>query len=61
VIWLTRQQAALAFGVKVSCVRHWVGRGHVTERVRGGVRQVDGASVLAYLDSRGEVGQHRKG
>jgi len=55
---LTTEQAAWIAGVEPVTVRLWVLRGHVRRTSRG---LVDGESLMAYLDGRGEHGMHRKG
>lgn len=56
-IKLTTTQAAVIAGVQPYVVRKWVHRGWV-KRTRGGY--IDGASLIAYLDNRGERGQHKR-
>lgn len=56
--WLRVAEVALLCRVKPSTVRTWIQRGHVEVNARG---RVDGASVLRYLDERGDRGQRRGG
>jgi len=52
---LTTRQVAAMTGEQPATIRQWVRRGHV-ERTRRGL--ISGASLLAYLDERGDHGQH---
>jgi Helix-turn-helix domain len=56
-IKLTTAQAARLAHVRPSTVRWWVKRGHI-ERTKDG--KIDGASLAAYLDTRGNIGQRKR-
>ena len=54
---LTVAQAAVIAGVKPHTVSVWVIRGHVKRTAHG---KIDGASLVEYLDTRGDRGQHKR-
>ena len=54
---LTTAQVATIAGVTPSTVRDWVARQHLHRDRRG---LIDARELLAYLDRRGDRGQHRR-
>lgn len=54
-IELTDDEAATLAGVSPITVRGWVCRGRIRRNAHG---RIDGAALLAYLDKRGDHGQH---
>lgn len=54
---LTVAQVATITGASASTIRWWIKRRHLTRTRRG---LIDAADLLAYLERRGDRGQHAR-